>query len=226
MNEILDFFLRPELRGIDWAYYTDLMSRMLSAKRLEHSLKVAETGVEMSRLYGGAPDKIALAGLLHDCAKEMKDRELLDIAAEARLITDPSELENPSVLHGPVGAWLAETQWCVKDPIVLEAIRYHTTAAPYMSLEACIVFMADLIEPGRSYHGIAELRELAQVDLKLAMLESIDQTFIFLERKKVPVHQGMVACRKWLTETDFGHRIDRPEQPGPTQNLKGDPNEQ
>jgi HD superfamily phosphohydrolase YqeK len=86
--------------------------------------------------------------------------------------------------------------------------------------------MADLIEPGRSYHGIAELRELAQVDLKLAMLESIDQTFIFLERKKVPVHQGMVACRKWLTETDFGHRIDRPEQNEHALILKGDPNEQ
>jgi len=226
MREILDFFRQPELGGIDWEYYIDLMARTLSAKRLEHSLKVAETGVELSRLYGGAPDKIALAGLLHDGAKEMKDRELLEIAEEAGLITDPSERENPSILHGPVAAWMAETQWGVKDPIVLEAIRYHTTAAPNMSLEACIVFMADLIEPGRCYHGIAELRELAQADLRLVMLESIDQTFIFLERKRVPVHQGMVACRKWLTETDFGHRIDRPAQPEHAHSVKGDPHEQ
>lgn len=226
MTELQDFTMSPEDYDPRWPYYLELMTRQLSAKRLEHSLKVAETGVALSRLYGGDSVKIALAGLLHDSAKEMKDRQLLAIAEEQGLITDPAEQENPSILHGPVAAWLAETQWGLKDPIVLESIRYHTTAAPHMSIEACIVFLADLIEPGRCYQGIAELRALALIDLKEAMLESIDQTFIFLERKKVPVHQGMVACRQWLAETEFEYQTHCPEANKHVSTLKGDPHEQ
>lgn len=186
-----------------WEDYYQLMAKRLSKKRLEHSLRVVESGLELGRRYGGDLEKIKLAGLLHDGAKELSDQELLEISEANGLITDPAERLNPSILHGPVAAWLAKNQWEVSDPVVLEAIRYHTTAAPQISLEALIVFMADLIEPGRFYQGVDVLRALAKQDLKKAVLESIDQTFIYLARIKAPVHQGMVACRNWLEKTEL-----------------------
>jgi len=186
-----------------WDDYYQLMKEQLSPKRLQHSLNVAQCGVELGRIHGGDLEKIKLAGLLHDAAKELSDEELLQIGKREGLITDPAEEIKPSILHGPVGAWLAENKWGITDPVILQSIRYHTTGGPNMSREALIVFMADLIEPGRTYKGVEILRKLAGEDLKQAVLEAIEQTFEYLARIKSPVHQGMMACKDWLEKTDL-----------------------
>ena len=36
--------------------------------------------------------------------------------------------------------------------------------------------------------------------LSQAVVMAIDDTYEYLEREKQPVHQGMVRCRRWLTE--------------------------
>jgi predicted HD superfamily hydrolase involved in NAD metabolism len=184
-----------------WQTYYQLMKQRLSPKRLNHSIRVAECGLSLSQRFGGDPWKIQLAGLLHDGAKEMSNQELLTISQAANLLTDPAELANPSILHGPVAAWLAQTQWGIQDPVILQAIQYHTTGAAKLSLEARIVFLADLIEPNRQFQGVEILRTLAKQELNVAILEAIDQTFVYLGKKKQPVHQGMVACRQWLLTT-------------------------
>ena len=69
-----------------------------------------------------------------------------------------------------------------------------------MSKEACIVFMADLIEPGRDYQGVDVLRRLCREDLWAAMVEALTQTLEYLEREKKPLHSGTLRCLKWLQE--------------------------
>ncbi len=186
--------------GEEWQRLQTELAGRLKLRRLNHSLAVADQAVAMGHLFGGDLVKLALAGLLHDSAKELDNEQLLALAEARGLITDPAERANPSILHGPVGAWLAFQQWGIEDPIILEAIRLHTTGGPAMGLEACIIFMADLIEPGRSYNGVEILRRLCRQDLRAAMIEAIEQTLVYLERKKLPLHQGTLRCLEWLKE--------------------------
>ena len=55
----------------------------------------------------------------------------------------------PSLLHGKVGAIYAREKYGVEDKDILNAISYHTTARPGMSLLEKIIFIADYIEPSR-----------------------------------------------------------------------------
>jgi ribosome silencing factor RsfS/YbeB/iojap len=180
------------------------MVGQLGETRLLHSLLVADEAVIMGRRFGGDLTRLALAGLLHDGAKEMPTPALLALAEAQGLITDPAERARPSILHGPVAAWLAERHWGISDPVILEAIRFHTTGGPGMSREACIIFMADLIEPSRDYPGVELLRRLCRQDLRAAMIEAINQTFDYLARKKQPVHAGMTRCLEWLRQEKGG----------------------
>ncbi|MEL7622013.1 MAG: bis(5'-nucleosyl)-tetraphosphatase (symmetrical) YqeK [Clostridiales bacterium] len=184
----------------EWQSLRDKLQGQLKPRRFNHSLAVADEAVAMGHLFGGDLVKLALAGLLHDSAKELSNEQLLALAEAQGLITDPAERENPSILHGPVGAWRACREWGIADPVILEAIRLHTVGGPDMSLEACIIFMADLIEPGRAYNGVDILRRLCRQDLRAAMIEAIEQTLVYLERKKLPLHQGTLLCLAWLKE--------------------------
>jgi predicted HD superfamily hydrolase involved in NAD metabolism len=186
--------------GERWRSLKDKLAGELKPQRLEHSLATADEAVIMGRAFGGDLARLALAGLLHDRAKDLGDEGLLALGEARGLITDPAERENPSLLHGPVGAWLVSREWGVEDPVILEAIRLHTTGGRDMSREACIVFMADLIEPGRTYDGVEALRRLCRQDLRAAMLEAIEQTLIYLERQKLPLHRGTLRCLAWLQE--------------------------
>jgi len=183
-----------------WLSLKARMERELGPLRLAHSLAVADEAVGMGRRFGGDLLKLALAGLLHDGAKELGAANLLTLGEEWGLIGDPAERENPSLLHGPVGAWLAAERWGIGDPVILECIRYHTTGEAGLSREACIVFMADLIEPGRKYEGVDVLRQLCQENLRSAMIEALEQTFVYLERKKKPLHSGALRCLAWLKD--------------------------
>jgi len=184
--------------GDQWENLKDRMEHTLKPRRFTHSLGVVEEAVAMGRRFGGDLVKLALAGLVHDGAKEYSAGELLALAEAESLITDPAERENPSLLHGPVGAWLAQQEWGISDPVILESIRLHTTAGAEMSIEACIVFMADLIEPGRTYDGVELLRRLCGEDLRAAMIEAITRTFAYLEQKELPLHGGSTRCLNWL----------------------------
>ena len=51
----------------------------LSEKRYIHSLNVAQEAVKLAGQYGGNADKAYLAGLLHDCAKEIAYEKALQL---------------------------------------------------------------------------------------------------------------------------------------------------
>ena len=94
----------------------------------------------------------------------------------------PSEEKNPGLLHGRVGAWMAETLYNVKDDDILNAITWHTTGHPDMSLLEKIVFTADYIEPGRDQApDLERLRQMAFTDLDMAVYLILKQTLDYLK---------------------------------------------
>ena len=90
---------------------------------------------------------------------------------------------NSELWHAPVGAYLVEKEAGIKDAEILDAIRYHTSGRPNMTILEKVIYLADYIEPGRNFPGVEEVREMAEKDLDQALIQSIQNTIIFLMKK-------------------------------------------
>ena len=55
----------------------DYLSRKLSPKRFEHSYNVSVLASELAEIHGENILKAQTAGLLHDCAKSMTDKQMI-----------------------------------------------------------------------------------------------------------------------------------------------------
>ena len=121
----------------------------LAYGRFIHTLNVSCTAANLAMCYGFDTDIAETAGLLHDCAKCMNLAKMLKICDKAGVELSEYERNSGSLLHSKAGAVLAQSKYGIKDEDILNAIRYHTTGRPGMSLLEKIIFVADYIEPGR-----------------------------------------------------------------------------
>lgn len=137
--------------------------------RYEHTVRVARCGDVLAQRHGADAQRARLAGMLHDLARLYPPQRLLDESQARGLAIDAFERENPIVLHARLGAAIAAESFGVRDPQVLSAIEKHTTAAAVMSPLDCVVYLADTLEPGRTFAERAELWETAMRDLHEGM---------------------------------------------------------
>lgn len=117
----------------------------LDEERLLHSLGCAQCGAELAGKFHLDEEKAYIAGLLHDCAKCLKQEEMIEIAQHLNL--DKQEMINFKVIHAPVSAYVAQKEFSIKDEEILSSIRWHTLGKLNMSDFEKIIFLADKIEP-------------------------------------------------------------------------------
>ncbi len=143
------------------------LKKELKPQRLTHTAYVLETAIDLAERFGADPKKARIAALLHDCAKYLPEQELLRFSD-----TEPPILP---ILHAPAGADYAKRAYGIDDPEILQAIRLHTTGDAGMTLLDKIIYLADMIEPSRSFEGVDEIRNAASIDemMHLALLRSI-----------------------------------------------------
>lgn len=185
---------RPDIEKI-----RQKLEKNLSASRFEHTLGVAYTAACLAMRFGADMNRAFLAGLLHDCAKEYKEKDLLKMREESGIEPTAAELNAPQVLHAVFGPYVAKKKYAVDDPEVLDAIRWHTTGKKDMSLLEQIIFTADYIEPHRDKaRDLPEIRPLAFEDLDLCMLRITEDTLGYLETKGVEADPNTRNCFEWL----------------------------
>lgn len=170
-----------------------LLEKSLPPKRYQHSMRVYETALALGKRHHAEEAKVALAALLHDCGREIPVKESVEKARAFGLPVDFIEAGQPVLLHAKIGACLATQKYGVTDPEVLEAIRCHTTGAETLSLTARIVFLADMLEPGRRFPGVEELRRLAREDLEQAMFTAYRDTICYLLEAGALIHPAAIA---------------------------------
>lgn len=164
----------------------DLLKAHIKGDRLIHSLGVEQTAIALARRHGVNEEKAGLAGLLHDITKQMDNEKLKDRYG----ICTPTE----KTLHGPTGAvWLKENGY-IEDTDVLNAIRYHTTGRPAMSDLEKVIFLADCIEPNRTYADVEMLRSYAYEDLDKAVLFALERTLRSVLDRQILIDPDTVAA--------------------------------
>lgn len=178
----------------------DRLKQLVKPKRLQHILGVAQTAEELAGRFGADPVKARLAGLLHDCARDLSDAELLNRAKQADLRVSEYVFAQPLLAHGPVGAVMARGEFGITDEEILNAIAIHTVGQDYMSMLDKILYVADKIEPGRRDPALDEARAWAGRDLDRALLACFDQAIKFVLKMQLSLHPGTVKARNALLQ--------------------------
>lgn len=183
---------------MDYQQIINVLSQKLSPKRFAHCRGVEETAMRLASRYGVDADKAVQAGLLHDCAREFPNSMLLAMAEQSHIKIDYVERSEPVLLHAPVGALLAEQEYGITDQEVLAAICSHTVGGKGMTALAKIIFIADFVEPGRTFPGVDELRRLAEDDLDRALLAAYDHTMLYIIKHGAIIHPATIEGRNEL----------------------------
>lgn len=180
------------------AQIIDYLQEKLSVKRYEHVLGVRDTAIQLARTYGEDEEKASLAALLHDCAKNMTDLELIKLVKDNGYIPDKIEMQAPQLLHGRAAALLAKEQMAIEDITVFDAVTYHTTGREGMSLLEKIIYLADYIEPSRSFPGVEVIRKESFINIDMAMLMSLEKTIKYIIDRGQLLHPNTVEARNYF----------------------------
>ncbi len=169
-------------------------------KRFEHSLRVMEEAGKLAYIYDVDVEFAATAGLLHDCGRYQDKSTLLKNAAEFGIILDSMYENNVALIHAYLGMEVAKVEYGIENKDVLNAIKYHTTGRENMSMLEKVVYMADYIEPYRSFEGIEEIRNLCYVekDINKALVKAIDNTIIYVLNTGRIIHEDTIKARNFL----------------------------
>jgi predicted HD superfamily hydrolase involved in NAD metabolism len=179
----------------------------LSENRFKHSLEVAELAMEMAKTFGIDQEQAYLTGLLHDYAKGISGKELLIIASDNNLIEDEVDKLVPDLLHAPVGAFLLRKELEIDDEEILKAVRCHTLGAFEMSILDKVIFLADMIEPGRDYPGVDRLRCLAMRNLDEGMLFGLESTIKYCIDSRRILHPRTILVRNKFLSTSLQNKF-------------------
>ncbi len=162
----------------DFKEIIDVLSSLLETHRFIHTMGVAMTSAGLATVFGADPQKAYLAGLLHDVAKYMTNEEQLALCEKYEIKLTKSQLNNLPIIHGELGAYMAQKDFGVNDTEVLNAIRYHTTLRPNMTELEKIVYAADYLEPTRDH----DAKPYSLFEIRKVMNENLDKTvYMILE---------------------------------------------
>ena len=166
----------------------------LKGSRVPHVLGTEETAAALARRWGADEEEARRAALLHDCTKRLSKKEQLELCRAYKISLDAYEKREEKLLHAKTGAAVAKAVYGVSDA-VYEAIFWHTTGKPGMTLLEKIMYLADYIEPTRDFCDLTQLRRLAFEDLDKALLLGLTMAVDDLRDQGMALHPNSVLAR-------------------------------
>ncbi len=163
------------------------LQQNLNPKRYLHTLGVAYLSASLAMCHGISHRDALVAGLLHDCAKNYPNEELLERCLMLKLPLSEYEQRIPDLLHAVYGAYLAKEVYGITQEDILLAIRNHTLGRPDMTRLEQIVYLADYFEPERNQPttpSLDEIRNIAFENLDEATYLVCKNTLQYFETTK------------------------------------------
>ena len=182
--------------GMSLEEMQELLRSRLKPSRYEHSVGVSETAAALAERFGVDEGRARIAGLLHDCAREYPNSEMISEAEKRGIAIGPIERAMPLLLHAYIGAQRVKEIYGVDDEAISRAIYCHTVGGAGMTDLDKIIWFADMIEPGRDYPGVKRLRRLAhEASLNEMVLAGLSDSIVFVVEKGRLVHPDTVIAR-------------------------------
>ena len=172
---------------------------MLDPRRVPHVQGCEQTAVELAVRWGADVDDAREAAILHDITKKLKADEQLLLCKKYDILNDTVEIANPKLLHAKTGAAVARDRFGVSDA-VYDAILWHTTGRASMTTLEKVIYMADYIEPNRSFDGVETLRQLAYADIDAAMRLGLEMSLSEIAHSGAVAHGRTLEALKWFSD--------------------------
>lgn len=174
-----------------------LVKPWLSEKRVAHVVGCRQAAAELARRWGADERQAQMAAILHDVTKKMSTNEQLRLCEKYGTIISNFEAEHEKTLHAVSGAVVAGAVFGAPTE-VCAAVRWHTTGRADMTLLEKIIWLADYIEPNRSFEGVDMIRSLAFSDIDGAMELALTNNFESLARRGIAPHPATEEALSFL----------------------------
>lgn len=202
--QVLQMIREKKLYGTGECYknLTDRQLRqvgtdLLKKKRVAHVLGCAETAVKLAEKYGADPTVALRAGLLHDVTKAIDGVDQLLLVEKYDIVISDFERSHPKLLHAKTGAAVARELFGECDAVV-EAIYWHTTGRPNMTLMEKIIYLADYMEPTRNFPGVDDLRAEVWRDLDSGLAMALQMSIEELVRENKTVCRDSADALEYI----------------------------
>ena len=179
------------------------VKKQIIPERFIHSVSTAVEAAARAKVYGADPVNARIAGMLHDVGKGHASQ-----AARCGVEFDEIEAQNPELAHGRIGAAMVKMDLGIEDSEILSAISYHTTGKAAMSLLDKILYIADIIEPGRTFAGVDRIRALAREDIDAAMMCALEMVMAFVKSRGFALHPKSVEAYQYLKEREEKKKLE------------------
>ena len=173
------------------------MISLLKENRVAHVLGCRDTAIKLAEHWGADPIDAARAALLHDVTKALDGPLQLTLCRAYGTMLDDFSTQNPKTLHALTGSLVAKRIFGENDAVV-SAIRSHTTGKANMNLLEKIIYVADYMEPNRSFEGVEVLRELAFRDIDGALCLGLETTVAMLREQGSEISRESIEALNWL----------------------------
>lgn len=132
----------------------------MSPKRFRHTVAVEVMAERLCELF--CPEytlPMRAAALLHDCTKELGVEEQIELCRTLGLPVTDADRHAPKTLHARTAAACIPTRYpTFNDPLIVDAVRWHTTGHRGMTLTEQLLYLADYIDESRSFENCVILR--------------------------------------------------------------------
>ena len=191
---------KSQNRKIDLCALIKKLEPMMERERFLHSLGAYHTMLLLAERFGLDSQTAAVAGLLHDCARIAAQEDSERILDGGAVPISAEDMPFPKIWHARLGAAMARSVFGIVDESIAEAIRIHPTGAPDMSPLAIALFIADYIEPTRSFENVADFRKLAFADPQNAFRAILKNKTEHIRKKRKTLHpDALRAMEFYLT---------------------------
>ena len=152
--------MEPMLSDDVLAALRERVKPYLTDQRYLHTLEVEAEAARIGAVY--LPEKISAlraSALLHDITKRLSFEKQLQCCEEFGIMVRKSDLLSPKTFHAMTAREVAARDFAdVVNDEILSGIRWHTTGRDRMTVFESIIYLADFIEPSRTFDDCIALR--------------------------------------------------------------------
>lgn len=115
-------------------------------KTYYHCMEVGEYAYQLDEKYLTSPEKVSIAGYLHDISAIYPNNQRISVAQKYGIELNEAEMAFPMIIHQKISKSIAKMDFGIEDNEILSAIECHTTLKKNYSDIDLVLFVADKIK--------------------------------------------------------------------------------
>ncbi|EGO2705029.1 bis(5'-nucleosyl)-tetraphosphatase (symmetrical) YqeK [Enterococcus faecalis] len=115
-------------------------------KTYYHCMEVGEYAYQLGEKYLTSPEKVSIAGYLHDISAVYPNNQRINVAQKYGIELNEAEMAFPMIIHQKISKSIAKMDFGIEDNEILSAIECHKTLKKNYSDIDLVLFVADKIK--------------------------------------------------------------------------------